>query len=336
MRSVGRVILLLVCIGVSTELRAQERTFLSVSWDLAWEIPGAVESPLQLPWALAPLSDGSVVLFDHGDNRVKRFSPPGRLEWSVGGEGQGPGEFIGATDLKVGAKDQIWVLDRDDRVTTLSGSTGELISTSRVSAMHRLLPLPSGGLVTLRDPSGSPLLAVVEEGGTTRDWSPSQFNSRMTAIQREGYIDGFRRAPTALVVFRRSGKLVLLRRTEEGVRGQMTDGIEPLDFPDAVSWSAPNGAIVERPDPRSYEAARWIGHDEDFFYVGFSGENGDRDVVDLYATEDGAYRGSVRLPMEVDNGTVVGNGMIAGLAREPVPHLRVWQIWFNNPKARVP
>lgn len=330
MRKAQWVVLLLACIGGSEEARAQERIFLSVTWDLAWEIPPALESPLYLPWSMAPLSDGSIVVFDHGDKSVKRFSPDGKLEWAVGGEGQGPGEFLGITDLKVDADDQIWVLDRDDRVTILRGATGEVISTSRASRMHRLLPLPSGGRITLHDFAGSALLEVEEGNGSRRDWSPSHFNSEMTVLQREGYIDGFRDAPTAMVAFRRSGKLVLLHRTEEGgVRGQMTAGIEPHEFPGVVSRSAPGGAIVERADPRSYQAARWLGHDEDFFYVGFAGQTEARDVVDLYATHDGEYRGSLRLPMEVDNGTVVGRGMIAGLAREPVPHIQVWRVRFD-------
>ena len=64
------------------------------------------------------LPDGSLVVAERGSQTIRLFSDNGVLRHSVGGRGDGPGEFVNIRTLER-ADDALFVLDRGGRVTVL-------------------------------------------------------------------------------------------------------------------------------------------------------------------------------------------------------------------------
>lgn len=77
--------------------------------------------------------EGTVVVADDGDLRVRFYDADGRFVRQVGRAGEGPGEYRSIWTLGQ-AGDSLWVFDgRLDRFTYL-GPTGELLGTERLDA----------------------------------------------------------------------------------------------------------------------------------------------------------------------------------------------------------
>ncbi|MEK6253486.1 MAG: hypothetical protein N2B05_02205, partial [Gemmatimonadales bacterium] len=69
----------------------------------------------------ARLSDGSFVLGSFGSHDLRRFTGQGEHLWTVGREGEGPGEFVGLTQLVAGPGDTILTYDfRQRRISRFS------------------------------------------------------------------------------------------------------------------------------------------------------------------------------------------------------------------------
>ncbi len=91
---------------------------------------------------MARLSDGSVAVIDRRDQRVRIFSETGEFLRSMGGRGDGPGEFRNPWFLWVLPGDTLWVGDyRPQRFNVFSGD-GEFI---RLVTLDPLYPNPSRG-----------------------------------------------------------------------------------------------------------------------------------------------------------------------------------------------
>jgi hypothetical protein len=85
------------------------------------------------------LDDGRVVVADGGDSELRFFDPEGRLEATVGGEGDGPGEFRMIQAVGRVAGDTVWVYDFSHRRLTWIGPDAKLLSTRSLTP-----PLGSG------------------------------------------------------------------------------------------------------------------------------------------------------------------------------------------------
>ncbi|WP_419935312.1 6-bladed beta-propeller [Candidatus Palauibacter sp.] len=91
---------------------------------------------------MARLSDGSVAVIDRRDQRVRIFSETGEFLRSMGGRGDGPGEFRNPWFLWALPGDTLWVGDyRPQRFNVFSGD-GEFI---RLVTLDPLYPNPSHG-----------------------------------------------------------------------------------------------------------------------------------------------------------------------------------------------
>ena len=99
------------------------------------------------------LSDGRIVVADEGNAEVRWFSPSGEPIGSIGGRGDGPGEFRLITGLGATAADSVWVYDFGHaRLTWLAPDGGP------AGSIPIRPPLGSGGVVG-RLPDGGFLLA---------------------------------------------------------------------------------------------------------------------------------------------------------------------------------
>jgi hypothetical protein len=84
----------------------------------------------------ARLSDGSFVLGSFGSHDLRRFTADGEHLWTVGREGEGPGEFVGLTQLVAGPGDTILTYDFRQRRISRFAPDGTFLDAS---------PLEDGG-----------------------------------------------------------------------------------------------------------------------------------------------------------------------------------------------
>lgn len=78
--------------------------------------------------ALVPLADGSIVIAEPRERRLRRFADDGGSVRTIGRDGAGPGEF--RLIAQVGAfNDTIWVTDVGTRRTTLFNVAGQVLKT---------------------------------------------------------------------------------------------------------------------------------------------------------------------------------------------------------------
>lgn len=87
------------------------------------------------------LPNGNFVVLDGQAKEIMVFSPEGALVRTIGGEGEGPEEIKGASELEVTADGQVWVLDFGNRRITRWSSDGETLGSAR---LDDVLGPPSG------------------------------------------------------------------------------------------------------------------------------------------------------------------------------------------------
>ena len=68
------------------------RRGLPTVFDTLWQIDGEADTTLLRPLFLDGGREG-VTVWDFGRKMIFRITPDGQVAWSVGGEGEGPGEF---------------------------------------------------------------------------------------------------------------------------------------------------------------------------------------------------------------------------------------------------
>lgn len=309
-------------------LGAQQRVFLDVVWELDWELPPMLESPVHAPALLATMSDGSVVTVDYADNSVKRIDRPGEIGWSFGRRGGGPQEFSNPTGLTVGPDDEVYVTDGRNRRVTVLSPDGEFRRAIPIGDVTRVAVMNDGTMLALNALTGPLLFQVGPDGSRLAGWSPPGFDESLEGFAREGVIAGGKWTHTLVVGFLHSGYLVHASRRAGALQGDLLPSVEPFDFGRVVSWATQNGSgVISRVDPKVPDGTGWLDHDSTFFYVGFDGATDHQDrIVDLYCVSDGAYAGSLRAPESVAWGAVFPDRRVAALVYDPIPHLKVWRL----------
>lgn len=88
--------------------------------------------------------DGSVVVLDGGSRQVRRYSADGQHQWSVGGPGQGPGEFEQPGYIGHRADGSVLVWDRALIRLTVIGPRGQVATTETYGSASEDPPVAYG------------------------------------------------------------------------------------------------------------------------------------------------------------------------------------------------
>lgn len=110
------------------------------STDSGWRLGGAplldigqLDGPDETQFfrviAGARLSDGSLVLGSIGSHDLRRFTADGEHLWTVGREGEGPGEFTALAQLTAGSGDTLLTYDFEQRRISRFGPDGTFLDT---------------------------------------------------------------------------------------------------------------------------------------------------------------------------------------------------------------
>jgi hypothetical protein len=121
---------------------------------------------------MARLEDGTIVVADAGSQEVRFFGPGGETKAAVGGEGEGPGEFLGLSGLGRGPSGRVWAYDFSLRRITWLDAAGEVVGMATLAPEPPILnpvgPLSDGTFV-LKQLWGAVAVAQADEQGFRRD-----------------------------------------------------------------------------------------------------------------------------------------------------------------------
>lgn len=85
---------------------------------------------------------GTVYLVDGFAHVVRSYAWNGSLRWTVGGEGEGPGEFAAPVGLAWAPDGALWIMDPENQRATVVDAQGQVVDTRRVPSSFTLSPWP--------------------------------------------------------------------------------------------------------------------------------------------------------------------------------------------------
>lgn len=208
-----------------------------VSWTLALEHRiGAVDGPAPYvfspPLALTAAPDGTLYVLDQGQQQVRVFDPRGRHVRTLGGEGAGPGEFLGATRLGWHG-DSLWVSDPVQLRVTWFSRDGRVLRTDGPALRATQGYAPAVPRAVLAD--GSALVIPSLLGGDIDDAGPARLP--VLRVSRGGRADTL------------AWQSLRNRMLRFGMGGRYTSMLQPWDDSPLLG-AAPDGnaiVLVERP-----------------------------------------------------------------------------------------
>ncbi len=141
--------------------------------------------------AAVSLPDGGIVVANGGTSELKAYDDAGQHLWTVGRQGEAPGEYRLITGLGVGPGDSFWVYDFGLRRFTVLTSGGETIRTFAVgaalSAVNAVGRLPDGSF-------------VVKEGWSSRTHENNEFGLARQPVAIARFMEGRPRHDTIVAL----------------------------------------------------------------------------------------------------------------------------------------
>lgn len=289
------------------------------------------------PRELLGTPNGGFLVADWGEFTIRAFDAEGRPTWVSGGEGQGPGEFLGFWDVEYDATGELLVLDARTARLTVLDSTGALLGTHSLSRGRPAEVMPSewvpGTRTVMPADKSAGIWYALGEGGRIRGNGPKLPKDFRNPMESEAFATPLADGGAA-VVFRWSDWIVFLGPAGEIRR--TVNGIEPMPFPSVVTtdmaaltqpiFRGMRGTMT-RIDPEAGTAVYSVTADASRLFILFGGktENAYR-IVDTYAVSDGSYQGSYLLPHAVRHIALLADGRLATLEIDFVPTVRIWRI----------
>lgn len=294
--------------------------------DVVAQVGGpAQDSALLRPTSLA-FAGTDVIVWDDGRSAVLAFAPDGRLRWSYGREGGGPGEFAGVNQLAVDEQGRIWLLDARNARVTILRPDGTLFGSSRLPAnfdyVDRLAPIGGGRALLM---GTSPTVHVIDDSGRPLESRPHPYGAYASLHPIAAYNRAVRDQRTdSLAFFFYYGGGFLPTDGALSTVPELTGYIEPIPLPEVTieTTTSDDGTVTRTSSVNAQRlAVRSASADGGVLHVLFQGdtEYGDR-VVDRYAIGSGDYLGSWLLPDSARAIAVKGD-LIATLEENPVPTL---------------
>lgn len=298
-----------------------ERVFERVVWVVANPVEGELDSPLLRPGPMAVI-DSALVLFDYGDARLKAFHlETGALLWQAGRGGAGPGEFRNPTDVKADPEGRIWVLDPPNlRISVFDAGGAFLRSIRTHEPLFRLGTVSDREVLAIRsNPTDEGLVVRVDpQGLIVRTLPEPAWVAEVPALAAGVWTATEAVTGTTALAFPYSGR-VLLVRPPKAVVEQGPRVVEVRPEPQQIVYSPRPGMMVRRLAPEATLTVLSVALTSDEVWLLMSGlpEDGNR-IIDRYGLDDGAYRGSWRLPIHVNRITNAG-GRIVGVQTDLLP-----------------
>ncbi|HXI21383.1 MAG TPA: hypothetical protein VNH46_09870 [Gemmatimonadales bacterium] len=270
--------------------------------------------------------DDRIFLFE-ADQRIVCFDRSGRLLWTQGRPGGGPGEYRNVRDMRLGPDGNLWVLDpASARVTVVDpgGRVTRMVPTQGVGHSEVAVPVTDGIALV-------PAHAEQDIEYLSTQGAPMASDSLPWADYRAlEYVAKAHRAAVDPV----TGHWVLgfsygngwfAFGASPGTASQRRFYIEPTRFPAVVQTVYDEGRAVGTGIVKPEFSALDLALLRDTLYVLFIGKGPAAGrQVDRYAWSSGHYLGSLQLPVEADYLAVTDHHLVL-LTNHPLPRVLVFR-----------
>jgi hypothetical protein len=284
---------------------------------------GDAPSEVLLDPGLVACRNNNIVVFDYGDMSLKTFNMSGRLMWTNGRKGSGPGEFLNPTDLKFDTHDNIVLRDPPNgRIMTLSPAGVTLGATLVASQYHQMLPLNNGQYL-LVGASGDNFAIVLDTAGRqmrSLPLTPAQL--RIPPISRQTVV-GQADDGGSVIGFLYSSGFELVSPAGEIRR---FPGVETLPFPEVVTLKIGDKKqyTATRIDPQAAKGSYSAALDARHAYFLFGGHSSpERQFIDVYDRLTGKYETSHNVPAGTASIVACGSAFLV-LSQDPAPVIRIY------------
>ena len=257
-----------------------------VRWDTLYSIGGEAEDTTLLRARLIAARDGNLYAYDFSDDRLKAFDDRGRLRWTFGRQGGGPGEFGNPTDLGVAPNGDVWITDAGAARTTVLTSDGALRRHIPFDGRPIMRTIPSEGrrLVFPTSPEHF-WVALGEEGQVIEEGEfPTVELRDAEPVIRPPFVSMSPAGDVWAAVFPVADPLLVYRGRDLRCTGRLVEG---GPFPDAFSRDTPIWAVgVTVSDTSVFVLARGQTEYE-------------LQLLDEYSAEDCRYVRTLLLPRKL-------------------------------------
>lgn len=252
---------------------------------------------------------GAIVV-DAGTVSLKHISSNGSILGTYGeGAGQGPGEFIAPSDVKVDRERNIWVIDRGKNSVILFGREGTYQKEIKILDLAaRIAPVDSGYFYTFRVSGVDRLFALHDKLGEIRSQFGTLIEDQETVgIVLDGWIDAYE--GSLIYVSSHSGVIIMYNSNGELVYARHS--IEPGVLPQLDIESYKGGGVAKKIKRKPLHN-RSITVSEDMIYMHVVTNQGDtmQNIFDVYDVKSGEYLYSYEIPQVYKSAVYSGNKVI--------------------------
>lgn len=284
-----------------------DRVVSSVNFDTLWMVGGPSDTLLAAPTLPRAFGDGGLVFLDLFDQRVHRVGPDGRILWSWGRKGEGPGELQNVQGVELDQAGNVLLVDAGRLVRITLSPDGAFIGEEAVLRRQGFIR----SVALLRDGKMAVQSSRMPWGLWDQDsiqpvsdlpagWSemPSlQNQGRMAAWREDGWVFGFAYG---------NGWMVF--------RGANVIGVHPYvehhDFPEVVTERR-GFSRISRMTERPPSSGRSVSVRADTLYVLFGGTSSRRGyMLDVYDLTTGRYLVTHMLPHYANRAVVDQAGRV--------------------------
>ena len=271
------------------------RVFAEVSWRQRWQVGGSEQDTLLMMPSYLVADREHVYVLETGLHRVAALRlSDGGLAWRLGREGSGPGEFRNPTEIALGPRGELLVLDQGNgRIAVVdgAGAVKRHVRLPEIGFPNGLCALGDGGFLVAALGTEHPLIRVSAAGEVTDRYElPWRDLTTMGSLPLQGTL---RAAAGGGCIYALSTGRGFARY--DGARFSPHEYVEWFDVPGSRTEPDSSGRR-ESLDP-GLTAAQGLTADGRTIAIGFGGRTDDAGrLVDLYDAGTGAYTQSLRAP----------------------------------------
>ena len=271
------------------------------AWDTVWVYHGG-EDALASATSLLPDSRGGVVFIDQLLLEVHRLDAQGRLDWSWGREGSGPGEVRAIRAMTLDGDGNVVLVDHGNRRIVTLSSEGRLLREVPLAIdagyVSGVAVLQSNQYVMATD-GAAPWILVNRAGQQVQEVESPRALAQLSFLQRTGLITKWKQDHWVFGFQNGNGWFTF----RSGAMELASPYVEHTEFPPRDAVRLPIGETVH--------SAASISVHGDTLAVLFAGSTrGQLHLLDRYDLQTGDYLNSLVLPQPVKHAAVASQGTV--------------------------
>jgi outer membrane protein assembly factor BamB len=271
------------------------------AWDTVWVFHGD-DNALASATSLLPDSRGGVVFLDQLLLEVHRLDAQGRLDWSWGREGSGPGEVRAIRAMALDGDGNVVLVDYGNRRIVTLSPEGRLLREVPLAidagSVAGVAVLQSDRYVMATD-GAAPWILVNQDGQQVQEVESPQALAQLSPLQRMGLITKWKQDHWVFGLQNGNGWFTF----RSGAMALASPYVEHTGFPPHDAVRLPIGETV-------HSAVSLSVHGDTLAVLFAGSTRGQLHLLDRYDLQTGDYLNSLVLPQPVKQAVVGSQGTV--------------------------